>query len=118
MNDISATFQRNLISYLREKGSTQSDLAVYLDVNKATVSDWVSGRKFPRHNAIDGICDYFGIEPMYLFADSFKELPELTVNEQKLIGLYRNLSKSDQRKIYSYINDIFELAKYKEEKSE
>jgi transcriptional regulator with XRE-family HTH domain len=44
-----------------ERGQSVSDLARALGVAQSTVSDWVTGNKMPRHNALVKLCVYFGV---------------------------------------------------------
>ena len=50
------------LSYLMDKsGKTQFDLADYMGVSQATVSNWCKGIKLPRMDKIDRICDFFNV---------------------------------------------------------
>ena len=51
----------NLTLLLRMKNRTQLELAEYLGVTQATVSNWCNGIKMPRMDKIDRICDYFDV---------------------------------------------------------
>ena len=46
--------------YLSEQEKTQNDLAQYMHVSQATVSNWCKGIKMPRMDKIDRICAFFG----------------------------------------------------------
>lgn len=51
----------NILYYLENTGYTQNDLAEYLGVTAAAVSNWCNGTKMPRPQFIDKIADFFGI---------------------------------------------------------
>lgn len=48
--------------YLSHYGKTQVDLADYMEVSQATVSNWCKGVKMPRMDKIDKICTFFNIK--------------------------------------------------------
>lgn len=54
-------FQRNLKRLLAQKQTTQKDLAEYMKVSPVTVNDWVRGRKLPRMDKVDRLCEYFNV---------------------------------------------------------
>ena len=51
----------NITNLLRVNNRTQLELAEYLDVTQATVSNWCNGIKMPRMDKIDKICAFFGV---------------------------------------------------------
>ena len=59
----------NLYYLLESRGISQSDLAVAMDVSTASVSDWCSGKKYPRADKIQRLADYFSM-PMSAIVDS------------------------------------------------
>ncbi|MGP1470010.1 MAG: LexA family transcriptional regulator [Schwartzia sp. (in: firmicutes)] len=66
-------FQRNLKRLLSQKQTTQKDLAEYMKVSPVTVNDWIRGRKLPRMDKVDRLCEYFNVPRSALmekFSDS------------------------------------------------
>jgi repressor LexA len=59
---IRATFKDNLNKLLTEKDVTQKSLADFVGVSTATVSDWKKGKKLPRMDKVDKICQFFHID--------------------------------------------------------
>ena len=53
---------KNLQKYIKRKGVDQKDLAEYLNVSEMSVSNWVSGNKYPRISNVQKIADYFGVK--------------------------------------------------------
>lgn len=47
--------------YLQQQNKSQQELAEYMEVSQATVSNWCNGIKIPRMNKIDKIVDFFGV---------------------------------------------------------
>lgn len=59
--DINKIIANNITKYMDKFGKTQIDLATYMNVSQATVSNWCKGLKVPRMDKIDKICLFFGI---------------------------------------------------------
>ena len=53
-------FAANLLQLLAERGMSQSDLANALGLTPSTVSDWCTGKKYPRVGSLQLLADYFG----------------------------------------------------------
>lgn len=62
-------FARNLNKYLNISGKTQISLANDLGYSKAIVSEWFSGKKFPRIDALQKLADYFDVLKTDLIED-------------------------------------------------
>ena len=54
-------FARNLKGLLQQNGITQQDLVVKFGITASTVSDWCTGKKYPRVDKIQLLADYFGV---------------------------------------------------------
>ena len=59
--DINKIIAENISSLLEKHGKTQMDLATFMNVSQATVSNWCKGLKLPRMDKIDRICDFFHV---------------------------------------------------------
>lgn len=62
-------FSKNLSYYLELTGKNQADLCKYMGVSSATVSDWCNGKKMPRMDKIQSICNWLRIEKSDLLED-------------------------------------------------
>lgn len=58
-NEYKVKIAENIGRLLRERGYTQQDLADALDVNKSTVSAWISGKKTPRMDKVEDMASFF-----------------------------------------------------------
>lgn len=58
LNDIIAS---NICRLLESQGKAQNELADYMNVTQAAVSNWCKGKKTPRMSKIDKICEFFGV---------------------------------------------------------
>lgn len=54
-------FSENLLRLLEERKMAQADLAGALGLTPSTVSDWCTGKKYPRVSSLQLLADFFGI---------------------------------------------------------
>lgn len=54
-------FAKNFNYYLITRGKTQNDIVCDLGMTSSTVSDWATGKKYPRVDKMQQLADYFGI---------------------------------------------------------
>lgn len=59
--EINKRIAERIQHYLDVRSLTQGDLAEYMGVTQATVSNWCNGVKMPRMNKIDKICEFFEV---------------------------------------------------------
>ena len=73
-------FQNNLAALLDANGSTQTQLAEALDINRANVSRWVTGEREITKSKVDAICDALNctIEQLYFHVPAANEHPNET----------------------------------------
>lgn len=71
------------LCYLLDKHQkTQEDLAEYMGVSQATVSNWCKGIKLPRIDRLDNICKYFGVNRSELIPDTPALPPSPAIDEE------------------------------------
>ena len=54
-------FVKNLRYFMEAKGISQTDICRALNVSSATVSDWCSGKKYPRIDKMQRLADLLGV---------------------------------------------------------
>ena len=54
-------FAKNLKALLQQNDTTQQDLVTRFGITASTVSDWCTGKKYPRVDKIQLLADYFGV---------------------------------------------------------
>lgn len=95
-------FAKNLNYYLVKKGKTQSDLVKDLKITASTVSDWATGKNYPRIDKMQLLADYFGI----LKSDLTEEHPEAALTDDiELQDYLEELKNRDEMRM------LFSLAK-------
>lgn len=72
-------FSKNLVEQLLAKGETQASMARYMKISSATASDWCNGRKMPRVDKIQALCNWLGIE----LSDLLEEKKDVQTNGQE-----------------------------------
>ena len=92
-DDIKIIFSRNLSNQLYEKNKTQADICKRLGVSSATASDWCNGKKLPRLDKIQTICNWLGIEKSDLLEEKPKRLSkdDIAVLSQSVSGAQKIL---------------------------
>ena len=65
----SKIFSTNLRRILAERGKTQAELARYIGVSRATISDWIYCRTQPRMDKVDKMCEFFNCRRSDLLDD-------------------------------------------------
>lgn len=58
-SEINRIIAKNINRFLNARNKTQVDLAEYMGVSQATVSNWCKGIKTPRMDKINKICEFF-----------------------------------------------------------
>lgn len=67
------SFAQNLKFYLKQANMTQTDLAEYMNVSTASISNWCTGNKIPRMDKVDKLCELFDINRSDLIEDKDTE---------------------------------------------
>lgn len=63
-------FTEHLRYFMETKGISQTDICRALGVSSATVSDWCSGKKYPRIDAMQKLADVLGVSYSMLTTES------------------------------------------------
>lgn len=71
--EINRIIADNLVHQMSIHNCTQLELAQYMGVSQATVSNWCKGVKLPRMSKVDKICDFFHINRSDLLVDNRSE---------------------------------------------
>lgn len=95
-------FQSNLKELIRLGKVKQIDVAKYVGISEKTVSAWVTGRGYPRADAMEKLCRFFGIRQSALTEEKH---PEESV-EDRLLKLFRSMSATGQEKLIERANEL------------
>lgn len=123
--EINEIIAHNINMYLEHSGKTQADLALYMNVSQATISNWCKGAKMPRMDKIDKICSFFNIKRTDLMDERISSpaptLNELIISEygaivSDAITLFVQLDAVDQGAILERMRIFLEQNKYSHQK--
>ena len=96
-------FQTNLKELMRTTKVKQIDIARYAEVSYQTVSSWVCGRGYPRAEAMEKLCKFFGIRQSALTEEQ-KE-----TDEDQLLLLFRSLPPEGKAKLMERATELKKL---------
>ena len=74
VEEMKMAFARNLKSLMEDSGSTQEDIAQICGTSQQAVSEWLTGKKYPRMDKVQAILDHFNI-PMTTLVNDGKSQP-------------------------------------------
>ena len=107
-------FQNNLTELIRSSKVKQADIARYAEVSYKTVSAWVTGRGYPRADAMEKLCRFFNIRQSALTEPHDSEVSL----EDKVLLAFRSMSPAGQDKLLERANELRILYPRKVKKSE
>lgn len=97
-------FQQNLNDLMNTTKVKQIDIAKYAEVSYQTVSAWVTGRGYPRADAMEKLCRFFGIKQSALTE------PKGEKNEEdRLLTKFRALSDEGRNKLIERADELVKL---------
>ena len=86
-------FRNNLAELMKQMKVKQIDIAKYAEVSYQTVSSWVCGRGYPRADAMEKLCRFFGVKQSALTEDHTES------DEDRLLYAFRLLSDKGKAKL-------------------
>ena len=93
-----SALQTNLKQILKDKGMTQTQLADAIGISKGTLSDWLSGRYYPRGKYLQAMCDYLGVT----MGELVSEKKDTTQLDAEIVTLYTGLSDEKKQQVIDY----------------
>lgn len=57
--EINKIIADNILAFIEKRNLTQKEVAEYVGVSQATVSEWCKGKKTPRMSKFDKLCELF-----------------------------------------------------------
>ena len=95
--ELNQVIANNISFLLQTKGKSQSELADYMNVSQATVSNWCKGIKTPRMDKIDKIAVFFNVNRSRIM----EEIKKISL---QLCILWNSLMKKDKKRLLSLPN--------------
>ena len=90
-------FAKNFNYYLVKNGKTQTDIVKAFGLTASTVSDWATGKNYPRVDKMQMLADYFGV----LKSDLMEEKPESQLTDDIELQQYlEELKNRSERRMW------------------
>ena len=99
-------FRTNLIDLMERTKTKQVDIAKSAKVSYQTVSAWVCGRGYPRADAMQRLCQFFGVRQSAL-----TEAQNDSTQEDKLLSIYHALPQEGKDKLLERAEELSFLMK-------
>lgn len=96
-------FQKNLINLMNETKTKQIDIANYAALSYQTVSSWVTGRAYPRADAMEKLCRFFNVK-LSALTEEHKE-----TDEDRLLLLFHSMSADGREKLFERARELTKL---------
>lgn len=94
----------NLRRLLDEKGCAQTQLADAIGISSGTLSDWLSGRYYPRTKYIEAMADFFGVSAEELVA----EKKALSSVDDEALYLFSGLSPEGKQQALDFLRYLLQ----------
>lgn len=116
--EISNTIANNINRLLAYYKMTRSELAKRLDVSSAAVGYWCIGKKIPRMDKIDMMCEIFNVSRHEILDDRQPLIIEgvsIPDDEQKLMNMFSQMNTQGKLKLLERAEELIKIG-YTEEK--
>jgi len=107
---------KNLRFYIERSGKERKELAKAWGFPYSTVSEWLTGKKYPRIDRIEIMADYFGIQKSDLIEEHTEDTIEksaflggLTANQKALIDFAQSVPDDKAEMILRVMKSILEV---------
>ena len=97
-------FKTNLAALIKKAKAKQIDVAKYAEVSYQTVSAWVCGRGYPRADAMEKLCRFFGVKQSALTERQSEKTPE-----NDLVAMFRALPVEAKEKLLERADELTRL---------
>lgn len=106
IEDIKATFSKNLKYFLELNDKQPVDLVNDLKLPFSTVSNWVNGTKMPRMGNVELLAKYFGIEKSDLLEEKSKDGQGYYINPETAEIAQQVFQDPDLRLLFDAARDV------------
>ena len=101
------SFGQRLRDRRKELGYSQGELAEKLGVSLSAVSNYENGQNAMREDVLLRVFDVLGIEPNYLYQDSFTgQAFTCSIEEESLVKTYRSLRSTGKQTLRAVANGL------------
>lgn len=86
-DEIRATFVKNLKRIMYNRGKRQADLVNDLHLSSSTVSEWLTGKKYPRVDKIQMLADYLGCTMADFIGEQKAQAAEVNIKRSTVLDI-------------------------------
>ena len=99
-------FPERLSYALQERNKSQKDIAMILECDKSSITNYIKGKYIPKPDAVKRIADYLNVNMMWLygFSDVMHTDPDFDEFVNEIYKLKLTLSELDE--VLCYAQDI------------
>lgn len=98
---------KNINYYMDKTNTTRAELAEYIGVSQATISNWCNGTMTPRMSKIDKLCEFFNIQRSDLMEDrKERSKNDLLIKYFSALFAGENFTPKETEEIKDYIEFI------------
>ena len=108
IKDYGKIVSKNLKRIMYEHEKTQADVSRDLNINKATLSSWMTGTRVPRMKMVDILCNYFNVTRQ----DIMEEHPTVQDEETRLLNLFHKLNPEGKTMALAQLQLLADSSKY------
>ena len=111
-------FPERLSYALHERNKYQKDIAMILECDKSSITNYIKGKYIPKPDAVKRIADYLNVNMMWLygFTNVMQNNPDFDEFVSEIYKLKLTLSELDE--VLCYAKDIKEREQIEKEKQE
>lgn len=101
-------FSKNLEYYMSRNGTTRKEISDFLGVTTATVSYWLSGKKYPRFEMMTALAEFFSVELSDLIDEKQTKKVDPQTIEARIISVgVDKMSPADREKALNMMKVMF-----------
>ena len=90
------TISERIFYLLETKNLKKADLSKATGIKSNTISDWETKKTNPQSDKIARICDFLEVSCDYLLTGKESTPHYLTVNEKRMLSIFKELSEREQ----------------------
>ena len=105
---------KNLKRLVYESGKTQVEVAEDLNINKSTLSCWMSGRRVPKMQSLDMLCHYFNVRRADIMEEQPEESSQNTLSPKaiELGKIFDDMNQEGQEILWNHARLLYQSGEY------
>ena len=100
------SFGEQLRRRREELGISRAELAEKLGVSRSAIGNYETGVSAPKEEVLLRLFDALGVDPNYLYRDSFRAASGVSAEEQRLLEKFRRLSLTGRQTVSALVDSL------------